>query len=56
MLPQLTCVSAPPGKTGKMKIAFFTHCISALRKFNCCLISSIFLTHDSYSRCCTYDS
>jgi len=32
--PQLTCAFALPGKTGYMKIAFFTRCISALPEFN----------------------
>ena len=34
MPPQLTCASAPLGKTGNTKIAFFTRCISALLEFN----------------------
>jgi len=35
------------------KIAFSIKCcINALPEFNKLLISSIFLTHDSYSRCC----
>jgi len=54
MPPQITYASAVPGKTGNTKIAFFTRCISALPEFNqFCLISSIFLTHDSYLHCCT---
>jgi len=34
MLPQITCASALPGKTGNTKIAFFTRCIRALPEFN----------------------
>jgi len=29
-----TCASALPGKTGNIKFAFYTHCISALPEFN----------------------
>jgi len=29
-----TCASALPGKTGNVKIAFFTRCINALPQFN----------------------
>jgi len=49
---QITCASALPGKTENTKIAFSLKCcISALLEFNR-LISSIFLTHNSYSRSC----
>jgi len=34
MPPQITCASALPGQTGNTKIAFLTHCISALPAFN----------------------
>jgi len=43
-----TCVSALPGKTGNVKIALF----HSLNSTSCCLISAIFLTHDSNSCCC----
>jgi len=49
---QITCASALPGKTGKRKNCIFpsnavlVHCLNSTS----CLISSIFLTHDSYSR------
>jgi len=53
--PQVTYASALPGKTGNTKIAFFhwngvsVHCQNSTSRS---LISSVFLTHDSYSRCC----
>jgi len=34
MPPQISCASALPGKTGNMKITFFTRCISAFPEFN----------------------
>ena len=44
---------ALPGKTGNTKWHFslvvLVHCQNST---GCCLISSVFLTHDSYSRCC----
>jgi len=51
---QITCASALPGKTGKSKNCIFpsnavlVHCLNSTS----CLIFSIFLTHDSHSRCC----
>jgi len=52
MPPQITCASALPGKTEKHENRIFTqmlyavlvHCLNSTS----CLISSIFLTHDSY--------
>jgi len=55
MPPQITCASALPGKTGKHENRIFysnalsVHCQNSTRWF---LISSVFLTHNSYSRCC----
>jgi len=50
---QITCSSALPGKTGKRKSCIFpsnavlVHCLNSTS----CLISSTFLTHNSYSCC-----
>jgi len=33
MPPQITCACELPGKTENTKVAFFTHCISALPEF-----------------------
>jgi len=52
MPPQITCVSALPGKMGKHENCSLKGCISALSEPSHCLISSVFLTHDLYSRCC----
>jgi len=53
---QLTCASALPGKTEKRENCIFPQCcisrVSALPEFNELLDFSIFLNHDSYSRCC----
>jgi len=52
---QITCASALHGRTGKHKNCIFqtnavlVHCQNSTSR---CLISSIFLTHDSYSRYC----
>jgi len=52
--PQITCASALAGKTGKYENRIFpstaalVHCLNSTS----CLTASIFLTHDSYSRCC----
>jgi len=54
MPPQIMCASALPHKTGNTKIAFFhsnavlVHCQNSTSRS---LISSVFLTHDSYSCC-----
>jgi len=59
MPPQITCASALPRKTGKHENRIFhsnaisVHCQNSTSRS---LISSVSLTHDSYSRCCTYDS
>ena len=51
----LYCASALPGKTGKQENRIFhlnavsVHCQNSTSRS---LISSVFLTHDSYSRCC----
>ena len=50
---QITCASALPSKLGKRENAFplnavLVRCLNS----SSCLISSMFLTHDSYSRCC----
>jgi len=51
---QITCASALPVKMGKHKNCIFPsnavllHCLNSTS----CLISSIFLTYNSYSRCC----
>jgi len=51
---QITCASALAGKMGKHENCIFhsnavlVHCLNPTS----CLISSIFLTRDSYSRCC----
>jgi len=50
--PQITCASALPSKTEKREnCIFFTqmHCQNSSSRS---LISSVFLTHDSYSCCC----
>jgi len=53
--PQVTCASALPGKTEKHKNRIFhsnavsVHCQNSVSRS---LISSVFLTHYSYSRCC----
>ena len=39
MSPQTTCASALPRKAGNTKIAFFTHCISALSELNQLLLN-----------------
>jgi len=57
--PQIICTSALPGKTGKQENRIFhsnavsVHCQSSTSRS---LISSVFLTRDSYSRCLLYDS
>ena len=52
-----TCASTLPGKTEKRENCIFPQCCSVLpMNSTSCLISSIFLTHDSYSRCLLYDS
>jgi len=54
-MPPQMCASALPGKTGKHENCFFhsndvlVHCQNST---SCCLISSVFLIHDSYSCCC----
>jgi len=59
MPPQVTCAYAVPGKGGNTKISFFTqiavlaHCLNSTS----CLISSIYLTHESrLIRCCMIPS
>jgi len=55
MPPPITSASALPGKAGKHENRIFhsnavsVHCQNSVSR---CLISSDFLTHDSYSRCC----
>jgi len=55
VLPQITCAFALPSKTGKHENCNFhsnavlVHCRNSTIR---CLIPSIFLTQDSYSRCC----
>jgi len=60
MSPQITCASAQvifvlpvSGETGNTKIPFslavLVHCQNST---SCCLMHLIFLTHESYPRCC----
>jgi len=54
--PQLTCVSALPGKTGNTKIAFFTCGISALPEFNQLLLDFFNLFDSRLILALLYDS
>ena len=56
MPPQITCASALPGKTGNTKIAFFTHCISALPQFNQLLLDFFNLFDSKLIFTLLYDS
>jgi len=56
MPPQITCASALPGKTGNTKIAFFTHCISALPEFNQLLLDFFNLFDSRLILTLLYDS
>jgi len=56
MPPQITCASALPGKTGNMKTAFFTCCISALPEFNQSLIDFFNLFDSRLIHMLLYDS
>jgi len=54
MAPQITCASAHLAKQRNTKSHFHSnavlvHCLNSTSR---CLISSIFSTHDSHSRCC----
>jgi len=52
---QISCASVLSGKRETQKwhfslaVGLLAHCQNST---SCCLISSVFLTHDSYSRCC----
>jgi len=56
MPPQITCASALPGKTGNTKIAFFTHCISALPEFSQLLLDFFNLFDSRLILTLLYDS
>ena len=56
MPPQITCSSALPGKTGNMKIVFFTRCISALLEFNQSLLDFFNLFDSRLILTLLYDS